>query len=78
MSNLPITVGAPHKLIEGGERFPIVRGDGRVVFVETDSGGASRFLTFAKIDGTIRAQYGDPVSFEAAVIVAKAFLRGME
>jgi len=79
-ADMPITVSQPRIVsLDGTKRYDIVRGDGRIVFVEVDAEGQARLLVYRRGEsGNIEANYGDAMLFDAAVAVAKASLRGME
>jgi hypothetical protein len=71
---LPITVGKPHTLADGTKHYPIVRADGRIVFVLASPTGTAQ-VGIPRKGGL---DWGDPCKFDDAVTVAKAYLRGMK
>jgi hypothetical protein len=77
-AEMQITVSQPRAIgTKGHRRYDVVRGDGRIVAVDVlaDEGGKARVGIPQRGVGFV---FGDAVSFDAAIAVAKAYLRGME
>lgn len=71
-ATLPITVGVPQQLPDGSKLYAIVRGDGRIAFVKEVAMGTAQ-CGLPRRGGI---DWGDPCTLDAAITVAKAYLRG--